>query len=358
MIAVTMLMIGFIAIITSTFGIISVITGLAVMMVTLYGISAFVKKLSDTEFNKSLKDSMKAINSITILILGVTASIALLTIISTVTSFEDVFGAFVIVTLVVASMIGIVWALNKIMKDKNNNIEGAIDALKMLTIMFLAISLITAFILPKIAENWGDTIIGAVITITIIGIMVGITSILSKIDKDNLQQATTTIAVLTVILLAVSIIALTILPKIADNAGDTLIGAGVVAFIMIGLIGITYILGKIDSKDLNQGLIAMSVLTVILLAVSIIALTILPKLTNNWKEILKGAAITFGIIALMSMIVIGLSWLIKSSSGKDLLYATASLIIMGVILFGIAYITKEFLIPLGKQSTEALWGAG
>lgn len=357
MIAITMLMIGFIAIITSTFGIIPVITGLAVMMVTLYGISAFVKKLSDTKFNKSLKDSMKALNSITILILGVTASIALLTIISTVTSFEDVFGAFVIVTLVVASMIGIVWALNKIMKDKNNNIEGAIDALKMLTIMFLAISLITAFILPKIAENWEDTLIGAAITIGIIGIMVGITYLLSKIKRDNLQQATLTISVLTIILLAVSIIALTILPKIADNWEDTIKGAGVVAIIMLGLVGITYLLGKLDSKDLMQGIIAMSVLTVILLAVSIIALTILPKLADKWKEIAIGAAITLGIIVLMSVIVIGLSWLIKSGSGKDLLYATASLIIMGVILFGIAYITKEFLIPLGKQSGEALWGA-
>ncbi len=268
------------------------------------------------------------------------------------------FGAFVIVTLVVASMIGVVWALNAIMKDKDNNIEGAIDALKMLTIMFLAISLITAFILPKIAENWEDTLIGAVMTIAIIGIMVGITTILSKINKDNLQQATLTISVLTVILLAVSIIALTILPKIADNWEETLKGAGVVALIMIGLIGITYILGRIDSDNLKQGLIAMSVLTVILLAVSIIALTILPKLADNWKEIAIGAVITLGIITLMSAIVIGLSWLIKSGSGKDLLYATASLIIMGVILLGIAYITKEFLIPLGKQSTEALWGAG
>ena len=94
--------------------------------------------------------------------------------------------------------------------------------------MLLVVSLIAAFILPTIGENIEDVALGALVVVAIIGLMVLAVKWMTTWNEKQLQQANITLLVLTGMLLAVSLIAAYILPELGENWEDAAIGAVVV----------------------------------------------------------------------------------------------------------------------------------
>ena len=147
--------------------------------------------------------------------------------------------------------------------------------------MLLAISLIAAFILPTIGKNIEDAAIGALVVVFIIGLMVFTVKWMTSWDEKQLSQATATLLVLTGMLLAVSLIAAYILPTIGENIEDATLGAVVV----MGIIGVMVLMVKwittFKEKQMKYALWALASMTLMLLAVSLIALYILPDIAEK-----------------------------------------------------------------------------
>lgn len=345
-------MVALIAIITSLFGFGTVLGGVAVVGLVLVASYFFIKKLSDKKFMEGTKDSMKTVKSLALLIFALTVAVGILAFVSTQVEFTDLLIGVATLTLMLAAMIGIVKLMSAVLTKKVQ--DNAINSLKSLTWIMLGVGLIAAIILPMITKNIGAAIVGAIFVGVLIALMIGGVYLLSKIEEKNLQKATTSLMILTGILLAVSLIALFILPSLSKKIVETFGGIFVVSIIIALMIGAVMWLSTIESTNLIKAVSTVAILTGILLAVSLIALFILPKLTKNWDKILKGAFIVAIIIAAM---IGGVMWL-STIESTNLINAAATLVIMVGILLGVSLIANYILPSIGKNWLDALIGGG
>lgn len=147
-------------------------------------------------------------------------------------------------------------------------LKQATTTLGVLTVMLLAVSLIACFILPKIGENWEDAAIGGVVVMAIIGLMVGMVWFMTKWEEKQMKYAIWAIAALTVVLLAVSLIALYILPEIGENWKAAAIGGAVVlgTIAIMGLL--VFLLGLIPKEKLIAGVLTIAGIAALLFALS------------------------------------------------------------------------------------------
>ena len=166
------------------------------------------------------------------------------------------------------------------------------------------------------------------------------------------------LAAITGVLLAVSLIGLLILPKIGKKWKNIAKGALVIMAIILAMVGIVYLLSKIDKDNLMWGIIALAGITLILLVLSFFAVKVFPEIAKHWDDVLIGAGIVLALIGVMTLIVWGLSKIMTGKSGKDLLFGVLALAGIALILAGIAYITKEYIIPIGERAMDGLKGAG
>jgi type III secretory pathway component EscS len=130
--------------------------------------------------------------------------------------------------------------------------------------MLLAVSLIAAYILPTIGENWEDASIGAVVVMGIIGVMVLMVKWITTWEEKQLKYALWALGSMTIMLLAVSLIALYILPDISDRWDEVVTGGAIVLGI-IGLMGLmVYTLGQMSEKTIAKGIATVAAIGALL----------------------------------------------------------------------------------------------
>lgn len=281
--------------------------------------------------------------------IALTALTIMFLIVPIASKMEDVVHGSAVVLLVIEAMILMNKQLAKIDADK---LKQSVWNLITLTLMFATISLVAAFILPMISENMKNVVIGGVVVLAVIGIMIGMTWLLSKIDAENLEQANKTLLVLTVMLVAVSVVAAFLLPAIGQNWQDVAVGAVVVLAIIGLMVGMVALVNLIKKESLEQTYMTLGVLTVMLVAVSLVANFLLPEIGKNWKEVALGGVVVMGIIALM----VGMAWL-TSLIGQDTLKETyITLGVLTLMLVAVSLVTKFILIPIGEEWKEAALG--
>ena len=191
---------------------------------------------------------------------------------------SDIILGTVVTMAIITFLVGMVKWISTI---DEKELSTANTTLIVLTGMLLAISLIAAFILPTIGKNIEDAAIGALVVVFIIGLMVFTVKWMTSWDEKQLSQATATLLVLTGMLLAVSLIAAYILPTIGENIENATLGAVVV----MGIIGVMVLMVKwittFKEKQMKYALWALASMTLMLLAVSLIALYILPDIAEK-----------------------------------------------------------------------------
>lgn len=281
-------------------------------------------------------------------ILMLTICLLLVTVAITILSSIP-FKKLIMGALGAAVIIGIMYALvhmtKMLAKIDNKDMEQAILAISVLTVCLLAVSLIAAFILPSIGEKMGDVLLGTAVVLGIVLIMILFVKLLGSIKHKDLDQATSALLILTACLLVVSLMALFIFPVIAEKWEDTVIGAGIVLGI-VGLMTLMVIgIGKVGDKDLKWGVIALGVMTICLLVVSFIALTILPEIGANWELTAIGGAVVMSIVGLLTLLVWGLSKIDK----KNLLMGIIALALMVGAFAIVSNIALNILPPIGEN---------
>lgn len=280
----------------------SILLGTAITLGVISFMVLMVKWLSNID-DKDLSRSTTAMVALTGVLLSVSL-IATFILPQIGMDPKDTITGGIIVMSIIGLMVGMVKLISMI---ENKELNNALIAMGVLTGVLLTVSLIATHILPEIGMDPADTITGGLIVMGIIGLMVGMVKLISMIENRELSNALIAMGVLTGVLLVVSLIATHILPEIGANWEDTLIGAGIVVGIvgLMGLM-MAWI-SKWRTDELQRGLAGMAVLTGILLAVSLIANYILPEIGENYKEVILGGAVVLGIVGLMGLMLFWMS---------------------------------------------------
>ena len=324
-----------------------IILGMAMIAAVVVGGYFTVKYLlkeSNRNFDKALKNL-----AILVGIMGVTAMVIGLLIVPLGPLWDKALVGMIVVGAVMAGLVGLIHWMSKI--DKKN-LKQATNTLMVITGVLTVVSVIALLVLPKIGEQWDKTAVGAVVVLLIVAAMELLVFGLTKIKKRALNDAVFNLVVLTGVLAVISVVAAFLLPTIGEKAGEVLGGFGVVFLIVAGLSLIALGLSLIPDKQLKNAYTTLAVLTVMLVAVSLIATTLLVPIAHQWDDILIGYGVVWVIIAGLALITLGLA-LIKD---KDLKQAMLAMTVLTFILLGVSLITTELLIPIGYEWKEAAIG--
>lgn len=328
--------IGLMTLIVSLFKIEDVLLGLGLVAITITGLVIASKYLSSKDTEETINNGVKSLQKLCISLLIVTAAIGLMTLIVSQNNVSDIILGTVVTMAVIAFLVGMVKWISTI---DEKELSTANTTLIVLTGMLLAVSLIAAFILPTIGENIKDAALGALVVVAIIGLMVFAVKWMTTWDEKQLSQATTTLLVLTGMLLAVSLIAAYILPAIGENIEDAALGAVVV----MGIIGVMVLMVKWittwEEKELKYALWGLATMTIMLLAVSLIALYVLPEVADKWQDVLIGGGIVLGIIALMGVMIYALGSIKRETLIKGIITVAA----IGALLWALGEILPNYI---------------
>lgn len=331
----------------------SILLGMATMYVMIKFMKKVVTDIVSELVTKDVKDASNTINAISLMMLAMTVSIAILVLVTAMAPITDVLMGVGIFMLVVFSAIQLIKTLSD--KEFSEGLEQASSAIYAISVMFIAISVSIMLITSVFTKNDPGVVWqGALMIMGIVGLSVGLVYLLSLIEAKDLEHATSALYAITVCLAAVSIIAVLILPSIGEEAGMVALGALVVITIVAAMVGIVWLINKVGNEEVTNSLIALGVITVCFWILSLVAKSVLIPVGEEIGPALLGA-LTVTLIVLAMVGCVKLISMIGNDEVTNALIALGSLTIMFWIL---SLVTKSILIPIGRQAKEALFGAG
>lgn len=257
-----------------------------------------------------------------------------------------VIGGALVVSGIIALMGVMAFALAK--WGKNRKMETALITMGALVGLFVLVSIVALTLLVPISKNWKDVALGAAVVLGIIGAMEFMVIMLSKFGSNRkLTQAYVTMAVLTGILIAVSLIVDKLLIPIGYEWQEAAIGAAVVIGIMGAMVGLVALTGKIKKQKLVQAVLTMAGLAVLLLGMSYITSEFIIPIGMQWKAAAKGGAVLAGTLAAM----IGLVALAGKIDKKSVVKGTLVIGLIEALLWSMDKALKPY-ISLAKEMAK------
>lgn len=173
-----------ITIIGALFGMDNVLISVGIIKLTMMSIVSTIKQLNEKKVKKGVIDALKTLGTLKEFLIGISASIVILTALSRFSKITDILIAIGALTLTTAAMVGLVIWMTKTV-DKRS-MKAANDIIEDLTKLILAASV--ALSILAIASKFvtaGD-MTAAVISITLtIGAMVGLVIWMTKAVSEK-----------------------------------------------------------------------------------------------------------------------------------------------------------------------------
>lgn len=339
-------MIAILAIVTKLTSYTAIITSVIIMKLTLNTVKSFIEDLSGKNIQEGVIKAMSAMRGISILLLSLSISTAILTVTIEKNSISSIISGLLIVTLFT---VGSVILIKKLSAIKKENLDTATNALLKISAAYAIISMVSAVCLRPIGKHLDDTLRGATLVLLIIGTMEYMTKKLEGVKGSS--DAVKNILLLSGVFTVLSLVSLTILIPLGKQWENVTLGAALVSTILGLMIGGTVILSK-HRKKMRYALESMVVLTTVLLGVSLVTKEILVPLGSLWESALKGAGVVLGI---MAVLLLGVK-LLTTFRKSQLLYGVLATASLAIILTGISLIVKEILIPIGNNAKDAVYG--
>ena len=308
-----MVIVGSIVVLTIIIAITSItdiLLALGIVALTVYAAKWLITSLVNDLDKKDIKDVKSIINSISLMLIAMTVSIAILTLIASSVELQDIAIAAGILTLevilvkwiikgltdkevleslgqvtstlyaisvmliamsismkiltnvvadndfkdiaisflIVAGFIGLSLLVINNLSSKDKDTDSAIMTLGAMTLMLLAISLMVKFLIIPIGEHAKEALFGSLITVGIVAAMVFIMWLVNQIDIDKIRTGLGIMAGIALLLLITAAITKEIIIPIGEKAGDALAGAGMIALLIIGMGGIAVAIGYLLDK--------------------------------------------------------------------------------------------------------------
>ena len=255
-----------------------------VILFSLYFILKLVSKLSGDEKNKSLEESRKTL-IVLVGVLSIVSFIAAFILPQIGKHFGDVLLGVLVVTAIMAILIGIVFILTNKLKKNENILMGVIIMGALAAILGLVSLIVRFFIIPIGKEDQKAVWLGIGAVLGILAGIIGMTLLISALMKNPISWvAVVIIAVLTVCLIGIVFVVKQIVNIILelkkDDLGwlDLLNGIGKISTILISL-SLTVSLMAVAGILAIPGLIGIGVIW--------LSLFLIKKIINQVKEISK-----------------------------------------------------------------------
>lgn len=318
--------------------------GSVIAMGIVVGMVALVKWIMTFD-EKKLHESYKALGILTAELLVISLTIKFILSPIGENAKEALFGSAIAMGVVVGMIALVKW----IMTFDEKKLHESYKALGILTAELLVISLTIKYILSPIGEKAKEAFLGSAIAMGVILGLVGIVRLLMSFDEKEMKTSYIALGILTAELLIIGLVLKNLVIPVGIQAKETLFGVAIILATVMGLIGITWLLGKIEDKDLKNSLIALGVLTIILTLVSLTAKYLLIPIGEQAEDALKGGAIAIGLVVIMTGIIYVLGKLMQKG-GKEL---QMGMVKGGVVLLasiGLLYLLGEGIKPLVEVS--------
>lgn len=316
---------------------------IAVAFTMIASVMAISMKLSK-DYNTNGKEIKNTMQGISTILLTASISVGIMTYIAKNNSIGDIALGVTVIGLV---MTGVSIMVNKVLDKSGKDYDNAINSIAKLTAILGAVSLISLFILPKIGENFGQALTGGAVVSAIMLVMKNIVTSLSKIETKQLDEANKTLGIILGSFAAISLISAFILPKI----GEHIVDAGLGAVVVMSIIGIMNKMVKklsadIKKKDLMQANSTLLTLMTMFASISLVAGFVLPKIGGNLTAVTAGAVVVTSIVSIMAYMTRKLS---KNISRKDLKQADSTLLTLTAMFASISLIAGFVLPKIGDN---------
>ena len=102
------------------------------------------------------------------------------------------------------------------------------------------------YILSPIGESAKEAFLGSAITLGVVMALVGIVRLLMSFDEKDMKTSYLALAILTAELLVISLTLKPLIVPIGENAESALYGTAIILATVLGMVGISWILSKIE----------------------------------------------------------------------------------------------------------------
>lgn len=250
--------------------------------------------------NKDVKDADKLIHEIGItigMLIGMVAVIALIT--------------KVVGIVPVAAGLGVLWfTLSSVKefiidladKDIKENLANALNSLKGIAILVLALSVSTAIIAGTIA-GFGlvPTLMGLAIIAAIVSGEIYIIKKLSEIDAKDLDAASNAMLKLSFVFAIVALVSATLLRPIGENIGDIILGGAVVLLIIsLGIYAVKKLAGI---ENIDNGTNALIKIAGVFALIALVTDLILIPIGKKVGDAILGASV---VLIIEGLLIVGI----------------------------------------------------
>ena len=159
------------------------------VIVVLTGIAMGAMWLAD-KWNKGGDAALKTMAGLSVLLISTALTIGIVAYVAKTTSDADLTIGLIAIGLVIA---GGYFIVDKLLQKNNKDFDKAINNLAMMIAIMAATALTLKFIVAPLADVAGQAALGGIVVIGAIALMTGIVWGLSKIKKENLDKATSTL---------------------------------------------------------------------------------------------------------------------------------------------------------------------
>lgn len=278
----------------------ALIGGLAATAVLL-GMSIFLFKLISKEFTgKEGKEKKDGVKTFTHAIGALCIAMVVMVAIAAIAKFIPIEG-YLLMGVILGLALGSLWLISKMVsKNGKDMLMGVLGFTVLLLTLVLSLSIIRSMVKTK--KKLEDTIIGLVILAAIVGMALGIFYILAhtKTQKTLIQAGASLIVIAVVMGILSGIIKLVLIP-IGKKWKPALIGLGILA-IMVG--GLLLMMRALSSKKISGGLVRAKAQALLLagIVVSLLGLAYTIKIIAETFDTNVGkAALSMTILGLLAV---------------------------------------------------------
>lgn len=244
---------------------------------------------------------------------------------------------------IIAVMIGMTLLLGWL--GNNKKMTQAYITLGVLTLMLMVVSLITTELLIPIGYEWKDAALGGAVVLGVIGLMIGAVALLGLINQEKMKRSMLTMAGITLILLAVSLIVSELLIPIGYEWKEAAKGGAVI----LGTLGVMALIvalaGKMSKEQVIKGLLTIAAIELLLWSLDK-ALDPYIELTKavgkDWKTISKGGAVVAATITAWG-VLLGVIGAIAQSCAQYIAIGAATVAGIGLVLYALGEMLPSYI---------------
>lgn len=331
------------------------ITSLILATALLYYGIKFMKNtiidLSENLKKSQVKNAENVISSMSVMMLTMTASLAILVLVSKFASYEDIGKAVIMFSVMLLGVWGMVSFLTN--KQFKSSLKNAVSTIYAISVLLLTISVSMTILTYTVKNNdIADIGLGFLIIGVFTGIAYLIVTKLANIKSNKLKDVNMTLLTIAGVYLIISVIAATMLIPIGQKFGAVMMGSAVVLGTILGMTYLVKLLGNIKKPLLANGLLAIGVITLTLLATTLIINELIIPIGEKIKEAAVGCMAVLGVILLSTLILKKLSTI----RPKTMLNSILAMGVISLTLLITSIAIKEFLIPAGEHFGDAMLG--